>query len=172
MKTILGFAFALVLAGCQPIYTNYDYDKDADFNSFLTYAWLEKDESAPQDAKQAQMQNPLVAQRIQRDIDTQLDKKGLRKVQAQSDLLVTYYLGSKATTEISRTGYGRLGMGNTTVRDINEGTIIIDLVNAQTNNLVWRGIADSAARDDAPPEQINQTIADAIVKLFKKYPPK
>ena len=82
-------------------------------------------------------------------------------------------------TEIQQNAYGagdgwanaRVG-GSVSTRDVTEGTIIIDLVDGATNELVWRGTAENAHRDDTAQEKLNETIDKAIQKVFEKYPPK
>jgi hypothetical protein len=49
---------------------------------------------------------------------------------------------------------------------------MVDLFDRRQQQLVWRGIAENARRADAPPEQVDDTIEKAIVKIFKEYPPK
>jgi hypothetical protein len=56
--------------------------------------------------------------------------------------------------------------------DVTEGSIIIDLVDGRTMELVWRGMAENAHRDDTSQQKLNETIDKAIKKVFEKYPPK
>lgn len=162
---------ALTVAACNPIYTSYDWDKEADFTQYKTYTWYEREQTKPQDAQQAQMMNPLMITRIQNEVDKALKEKGMQKVDEGPDVWVNYTLGSVGRTEISQTGYG-YGFGTTSVRDITEGTLLIDLIDARSNKLVWRGIAENAHREDASPQEINDTIDKAVAKVMKEYPPK
>jgi hypothetical protein len=181
MKTGIVFAIvtiAMLMVGCNPIYVNYDYDKDADFAKYQTFSWMELPEIVPQNPAQAQKSNPLLAKRIRSGVNDQLVSKGLKHLERGGDFLVIYYLDPKQMLLVQQNAYSGMDMwansrvgGAITTKEITEGTMIIDLLDGQTKELVWRGMAENARRDDAPPEQLNKTIDDAIVKLFENYPP-
>jgi len=170
--------FALLAAGCNPIYVNYDYDKDADFTQYQSYSWMELPESTPQDAAQAQKSSPLVVKKLRGYIDAQLAAKRLSKVEQGGDYLVIYYLDPKQMLFVQQTAYSgmdiwansRMG-GSTTQKEITEGTMIVDLIDSKTNQLVWRGMAENAHESDASMEQLYDTAEKAIAKIFENYPP-
>lgn len=170
---------ALVTLACNPIYVSYDYDKDVDFQRFQSYSWMDIPKTEPQNAAEAARSSPLVAKRIRSNIDDQLVAKGLSRVDEGSDLLVVYHLGAKQMIEIQQNNYSGMSMwadsrvgGHAKVDHITEGMIIIDLLDAPSKQLVWRGIAENARKDDAPIDEIYKTIDRAITKVFEKYPPK
>ncbi len=172
-------AVVLFTAGCNPIYTSYDYDKDADFDSYETYTWYVVPDTLPQDAKEAIKKSPLTAKRIRSDIDEQLAKKGLQMVDEGGDLLVFYHTGGAQLLVLQRTMYSGMDLyatsmvgGSTNVQEITQGALIVDLFDAKAKQLVWRGTAENARKEDAPMEQLNETIDKAIEKIFKEYPPK
>ena len=69
-------------------------------------------------------------------------------------------------------GYGGAGMGSSTtmVSTFVEGTLIVDLFDAGTKKLVWRGIATDTISDN--PAKNAEKIQNAAKKMFeKKFPP-
>jgi hypothetical protein len=179
MKTTMTIIAAIaVLASCSPIYTDFDWDPDANFASYKTYKWLEIEDT--RNATAAGAISDLEARRVRADVDAELAAKGLSKVDEDPDLLVAFYTGAQRVTEVNKTMYGagdiwagaRVGGGTASVKDVNQGMLVIDLVDAKQEQLVWQGIAENAKEAGASQESINATIDKAIKKLFEKYPPK
>src|SRR5262245_24795819 len=70
---------ALTVAGCTvPIKVNHDFDRQADFTKYHTYAWREGTGTT----------SSLVQKRIVAAVDGQLAAKGLTKDDNNPDLLV------------------------------------------------------------------------------------
>jgi hypothetical protein len=49
--------------------------------------------------------------------------------------------------------------------------MVIDLVDANTSNIVWRGTATKDIDVKATPDKRDKNIAKAAQKLFRHYPP-
>lgn len=156
----------------------YDYNKSANFASFKTYA--QKDGT--------KVGQPLIDERIANAIDAELAAKGFTKVADNPDVFVVYHMAFDKEKDISTFssgyggGYGAYGWGwgggwggttsTTTVRDILKGTLVIDMADAKASQLVWRGIGTKEVDTDAKPEKRDKSIAKAVNKIFKNYPPK
>ena len=146
---------------------NVDYDHSADFTKYKTYAWMESRNPAPSD---------LSHRRIVEAIDQQLAAKGLRKVDRNPDLLVVYNAGVKEQVSVQGYSYGyypyRWGGGGSVYLYENvelQATLIVDLVDAQKQELAWRGVATDTISDK--PEKNIKKINKAAEKMFKKFPP-
>lgn len=141
-----------------------DYDHNASFAKYKTYAWV---------ASKNPAKDPLWNQRIIEQIDLQLSAKGLKKVDAEADLYVTYNGGLKENTSIQGFGTGGRWAGGTfSVNKVTklEGTLIVDLYDVGTKQLVWRGIATETVSDKT--EKNIAKLEKVVKKLFKEYPPK
>ena len=57
----------------------------------------------------------------------------------------------------------------TTVRRYTQGTLVIDIWDTRTNDLLWRGTVTDIISDN--PEKNEKKMKKAMEKLFKKYPP-
>jgi hypothetical protein len=146
----------------QQVSVNYNHSQD--FSQFHTYAWASNNQN--------QIQNSILAQVAQQDIDTALQGKGLQKVtEAQKpDLILTSNGGLRQQTSYSAWGMRGIGggMGGITPQQNVEGTLIVDLYNAKTQSLVWRGIAENTLSNNGNKNQ--QMVQKAIQKMFKQYP--
>ncbi len=139
-----------------------DYDKDVDFSQYRTYQWKAGNS----------VESELAHQRIVAALENQLAIEGIRKVDADSDLLVVYHASLKQDFDIRDTGYGRPRWGYGREIHLDKylvGTLVVDFVDARSGKLVWRGVATGKVSDK--PEKNEKKIAKAVEKLFKKYPP-
>ena len=119
----------------------------------------------------------------------QLAAKGLVKNEAAPDVVVLFHVALDEQKDISTYstgpmygGYGGYGYGwgggwgSTTtdvrVREIIVGTLAIDIVDAKTKQMAWRGLGEKEINTKAKPEKLDENIAKAVEKIFRNYPPK
>jgi hypothetical protein len=142
----------------------YDFDRSANFTRFKTYAWVQG----------THLSDQLNHQRIMRAVDAQLTARGFSKVGANPDVLVAYHASFDKNLQINAFGSGpRIGLrsATATVEEIVVGTLAVDVMDAQTHNIVWRGIASKELDAKASPEKKEKGIDKAAEKIFKNYPP-
>jgi hypothetical protein len=158
------FFFASLHAAAQHINVDWDHNI-TDFSKYKTYAWVKPERPTS---------NPLMDQRIVAAVDAQLAAKGLRKVEGDADLLVTYNAGVRKETSAIASGMGgwRRGGGMGRIDPVTEsvGTLVVDLSGAQNKNLIWRGVATDTLSDQS--EKNAKKIQKAVEKMIKSYPPK
>lgn len=148
----------------QQVSVNYNHD--ADFSQFHTYAWGSNNANAIKDS--------ILAQVAQQDINAAMQSKGLTMVQENQnpDLLLTANGGMREQTSWNAwgmRGWGG-GMGSITPEQNVEGTMIVDLFNAKSQELVWRGIAENTLNNKGSKNQ--EMVRKAIDKMFKQWPKK
>jgi hypothetical protein len=66
-------------------------------------------------------------------------------------------------------GFGGFGESTTTEQDYREGTLVIDLYDGKTKQLIWRGSTESVLSDKA--EKNEKTLDKGVAKMFKNFPP-
>ncbi len=145
-----------------------DYDHHVDFEKFHTYSW-----------GKVETDDPLWQQRIMDAVDKQLQAKGLRRVDSGGDLTVTA-VGSVHSQQEYQTFYNGLGPGwywggfgttaTTTVQNYHIGTVVVDLYDTPTKQLVWRGRARDTLAGN--PQKNEKKLEKASEKMFKNFPPK
>jgi Domain of unknown function (DUF4136) len=164
--TVLFFV-ALGTALAQHVKT--DFDHQANFSQYKTYSW--------QTVKDP---DPLWTSRIKSAVDAQLAAKGWTRVDNGGDVSVV----AIETTHTERTlqtfyngfgggwgwrGFGGMGDATTTEQDYKEGTLIVDLYDSKTKQLIWRGSAEDTLSDKAAKNEKN--LDKGVAKMFKKFPP-
>jgi Domain of unknown function (DUF4136) len=146
----------------QTVSVNYNHSQS--FAQYHSYAWGSSNAN--------QIQNSILAQVAQQDIDTAMQGKGFSKVEESQnpDLLLTASGGMKQQTSYTAMGMRGFGggMGSITPQQNVEGTLIVDLYDAKTKSLVWRGIGQDTLSNNGNKNQ--QTVGKAVQKMFKQWP--
>jgi len=174
---VLGIAF---VAGCSSYDIKYDYDVDSNFTAFKTYQWIPRMVSnASGSATTAVQSNTLLDKRIRSAVDTQMAAKGFTLTAENPDVLVVYHVGLANKVDVQDWGYTYAGsywgggMGRSVdVYQYTEGTLIVDMVNAASKQLAWRGSATGVVEPSNSPEQMEARINDVVSRIFANYPPK
>ena len=172
-----------LLAGCSTVKVHSDYDPAVDFTKLKTYSWMEKPnpDEAPTIAE-----NTLLTDRIERSVDGVLEAKGLSRVpRADADFLISQHIGVQQKLQVDTTqfgygygfGYGAWGgpiggySNQTTVSQYEEGTLMLDFVNPENRNLIWRGTGQSRVRRASTPQDREKLIRNAVEHILAKFPP-
>jgi len=167
MKFLLvALTFFLITPALFADNRDVDHDPQADFSKFKTFTLRENTIAV----KTPDLNSPLVQKKIDEAIRTQLTAKGLREVQNQADLVVTYRLGSARRREVETFPVGPWGRRRRIERyKFTEGTLVVDLTTREPRDLVWRGVYRD---DESNPSKISEKLPNDIKKLFSDYPPK
>ena len=174
MKTlkILPLLLLFILASCDAIKVNSDYDKKVDFAQFKTFAFyksgIDKVEISDLDKK-----------RILHSVDDALTAKGFTKSETP-DILVNIFTKEREQVDVSRYnsgwgygwGYGwnpYLWGGNTSITRYSEGTLYIDLIDAKKKELIWQGEGEGVLTKDT--NKKDEKIKEFVTKILEQYPP-
>lgn len=159
----------LVLASCSSVRVATDYDTKADFNSYKTFAFYKKGiDKAPI--------SDLDKKRIMRAIERELLAKGMTKSETP-DVLVSLFTKSRQRVNVSDNYYGGYyypwyyGTRPYNVSQYTEGTLFIDLIDAEKKELVWQGIGTGALTTRTVERKVKR-INEFVKEILSKYPPK
>jgi uncharacterized protein DUF4136 len=141
-----------------------DYDHAVDFHAFRTYQWKDTQDRLPNPARHAAMVTA---------IERELERKGLTKTaDGKPDVRVRFYASvEKHLRGASRQSEGPWNNELRTSVDIEkmaEGTLIVELYEASTDERVWRGTTTRVFRDSALDED---AIRSAVALVLRTYPP-
>jgi hypothetical protein len=171
-------AAAAFLVGCSSYDIKYDYDVDSNFSAFKTYRWIPRPSSSgATSARTAVQSNTLLDKRIRSAVDAQMAAKGFTQSEDNPDVLVVYHTGMQDKVDVTDWGYTYAGsywggVGRSVdVYSYTEGTLIVDLVQASSHELVWRGSATGVVEPGRTPEQIEARLNDVVGRIFANYPP-
>ena len=173
----MGLGVLLALTGCSSIRATADYDRTASFGSLHTYAWRTAPQQGPGDPR---LDNSLLDARVKHAVDRELEAKGYRKVspEERADFLVGYHVVLQRKVDVQTVGtwYGYRGAGlripETRTYQYEQGTLLLDVVDPTTTNLIWRGTATAVVDPDVSTEKRERRIAEAVAKVLADFPPR
>jgi hypothetical protein len=174
-KIAIAAAFGLLGTAALAQDVKVDFDKDANFAAVKTF-----------DIKiGTSWNNQISEKRVTDEIAQSLVEKGWKRVDANPDALVllhgatekqkslnTFYSGMGGYGGYGYRGWGGMGgMGTatTTTSEYLVGTLVVDIFDAKTKALMYRGTASDELSDK--PEKNQKKLAKASDKLFKNFPP-
>ncbi len=171
---IVASLFIVFLTGCNTLKVTTDFDKSVDFTKYKTYSFYKM--------KVTDNISQLNQERILRSIKNEMNKKGFVQNDSTPDLFIntTAILQDKQSISSNTYGYGGYyrpygwgtGYGATTTMNVYEykdGSIIVDILDASTQKLIWQGIGNKEI--DAPSGNPDATIADAVAQIMYGFPP-
>jgi hypothetical protein len=169
-KIGMGLVLALVAGGmvlAQDVTTNYM--PGTKFASYHTYKWVPIEGGAHP--------NQIVDAQIKQAIDSQLAAKGLTKTDGEkADLYVGYQVSVDQEKQWNAYGMGGGvrwgGMASAQSSTINVGTLVLDLYDPSTKQLVWTGRATNTIDPSNNQEKNQKKLNKAMQKLLKNFPPK
>lgn len=164
------FAFSCVAAQAQKI--KVQYDKSLDFAKFKTYSIDTVDNAS----------KPMLRLAIQAAVEHDLNRLGLTKVPNNPDLYVEMYgaVDNDMTFHYHDAVYGGYNPpvnsiilwhdipGTTTTVVIHKGELVVDLIDANRKQLVWRGVAKQKLSDQR--DEVVDQVNTAVEKMFLQYP--
>ena len=173
---VVTLILSLSIVGCSSYSVQSDYDPETNFTAYKSYGWLKELEIEGD----ALAKYPLVRKRIHTAVDTALQAKGyVFQEYGNPDFLVITHAGVKEKIQVSDYGYtydpwyGPYGYGGRHI-DVNqyeEGTLVIDIIDAAQNDLVWRGMGTGVVQSYTEPAKMEQAIQEKVTKILEKFPP-
>src|SRR5262245_3089199 len=140
-----------------------DSDPKAPFAAYKTYAWVDGT-AAP---------NPLNEQRLHAAIEAKLAQRGLTWGRSNPDLAVVTHVTTRERQELVVSGFGYGwwgggGYGSAWTESYVDGTLVVDVYDARTKKMVWRGVASATA--SSKPTKNASKMQKAVDKMFAKFP--
>jgi hypothetical protein len=162
----LAAVFFSIPVSAQKVVT--DYDHSVNFSRYHTYSW-----------GNVHATEPLFESRIREAVDHVLQAKGWQLAPAEGDVMLTAVAIERHQPEYTTfydglgggwrwRGWGT-GMATTTVDKIPVGTLVLDIYDCSTMNLVWRGEAHDQL--SGKPDKDSKKLEKAVAKMFAKFPP-
>lgn len=168
----IGVGLTVALMACMAAAgqdVRYNFMPGTDFSKYHTYKWVPIEGGAHP--------NQIMDSEIKQAVDAQLAAKGLTKTDSdKADLFVGYQIA--VDQEKQWNGYGMGGglrwggMATATQSTINIGTLVLDMYDPATKQLVWTGNATKSIDPSSNQEKNMKSLNKAMQKLLKNYPPK
>jgi hypothetical protein len=164
---------AVLLAGCAATMNVSSYvERGMDVARYRTYSWAPAEQLVTGDPRLDN--NPFFDELVRREVDGQLARRGFERDGSGSAELVLHYHANVTqkiqNAELDRDyNYCEGDACRPYVYDA--GTLLIDLVDAKTNKLVWRGWAEGSLEgviDDQ--DWMNDKVDEAVTRIFEQLP--
>jgi hypothetical protein len=138
-----------------------DYDTHADFSLYKTWSWR-RGTPAP---------NPVPDKQLREGIEARLAKRGLSRVESGGLLDVVYHAAGENQISTEKLGYKEPGFETEAkrVRYVRAGSVLVDMIDAASGKVVWRGRAEEVANPTYT--DVARKIDQALDKLFEHFPP-
>jgi hypothetical protein len=168
------FSSLLLLVSCGPaLQVTSDYDHSANFANYKTFRIVKLEQ-------QVQGINQLNQNRIVEAVRSEMTSKGFTEKE-DADMFVNIVTILKDEQQVTANTYGYGGgyrpyawgggYSSTTVNveKYKNGSLIIEVADAKTKNLLWEGIGNKDI--DSPPSNPDQAIKDAVKSIMASFPP-
>jgi len=162
LAAVLGLCLGLALASsAAAAEVKVDYDSHADFALYKTWSWR-TGTAAP---------NPVSDKRIREDIEARLTARGMTRVEKGGTLEVVYHAAGENQISVDKLGYKEPSFQTeaTRVKYVRAGSILLDMIDAASGKVVWRGQAQEVA--DPTYTDVIRKIDSTMDKLFEHFPP-
>lgn len=162
----------------QKVHT--DLDKDYDFTNLKTYTFLGWQNNSDN------LINDLDKDRLHKAFKSELNQRQLENAEAdEADLAITLFLvveqktSTTAYTDYYSGSYGGYRRGawgwgggssttNYTESDYLKGTLVMDVYDNETKNLIWQAVASATINEN--PKKREKSIPKSVKKIMKNFP--
>lgn len=184
MRLFVIFCLLSALGCSRSLEVQSDFDSSQDFRGYKTYMW-----AMPTPPEKGYDNNPFdrqqkITRRVRTAVDLVLDDKGFKLIKdGTPDFRVGWHgstihsINVETATVYYGYGwgwYGTMGYGRTLTyaSEWKQGTLVVDIIDGERNELVWRGVGvalvDADRMQPAGQDYVNQ----AVFEILKKFPPK
>lgn len=148
-------------------------DRRLNFGQYHTYDWGPADALPTGDARLDA--NPFFKDHVQGAVERRLASHGLTLTSGTPDLLIHYHANITQRIDANRAdrayGYCSAGDCPSDVVAYEAGTLVVDIMDARTNTLVWRGWAQNSVEDMLrDPDKMAEIIDRAVAQMMQRLP--
>lgn len=166
--------FGLTLSACATMSVSSHVAPGLDFTRYHSWLWVPAD---PLPASDARLDNSLFKDQFQGAVERELAKRGLALTgDAEApDLRVHYHANVAPHISVNSADQtvGACYDEDCAVRVLEHevGTIVLDVVDARTNRLIWRGWAQTSVEGVLDnPRRLEERIQKAVAGMFARFP--
>jgi len=178
VRSAIAVVALAVVSACASIEIETEYDRSIDFSAYRTYDWLREPRV---ESGHPRLDDPALHNRVRNAAERELAAMGFERIfEGSPDFWVTYHLSLRSrldTQSISR-GAGHAvgdswGPGpdrHTAIHEYEKGTLIIDVIDARRDQLVFRGAAKKRLDNSPSAQKSRQNFREAVEGIFAEFP--
>jgi len=161
---------AFTLAACATTNVRSFVERGIDVGQYRTYSWGPAGEQATGDPRLDN--NEFFQERIQAAVERHLNARGFEKTTTEaSDLFIHYHASVQQLVNPDGVDQPYATCEGCEPYVYDAGTILIDLVDARTHRLVWRGWAEGSI-DGVVDDQawMEKRVDDTVARIMERLP--
>jgi hypothetical protein len=119
--------------------------------------------------------NSITNRALRASVADAFEKRGYVDVEWMPDFVVAVYASARERLDLSQWQFGYYNwphwwdaMPPHAVAQYTEGTVVVDVIDPETLDLLWRGSATAALGDD--PQQNTKDLQKAAIAIIEKFP--
>jgi hypothetical protein len=178
--------FVITVFGCTSAKVSTDADPHANMRSYHTFRFTDNDDNNGQNPQNPLYHSSLLDNSIHAEIARQLERRGIVEDVNNPDMLVAYHTFTEKKQSSINNYYPMMYGGwawqfypwgyapypysywnGGYTRSYTEGTLIIDAIDARSNQLVWRGSISDVVDD---PANLHRKVMKAVEVIFRRFP--
>lgn len=173
---LASLVLVFLITSCSSIKVVSDYETTTDFSQYKTFAFYKKG------IDKAELSD-LDKRRILKAVEAELIARGFTKSE-NPDLLVNIFTKSRTKVDVTNNNMN-MGVGagyygwypwyygpnyGTTISEYTEGTLFLDLIDANKKELAWQGIGTGGLTTSGNVEKKEARIKDFVAQIMAQYP--
>jgi len=174
-RLVLTTAAACALVACATMRVSSHVERGLDFSRYQTFDWGPADALPAGDPRLAEDRH--FEDRVEGAIEKQMAARGYRRSSpgAAPDVRIHYHATIDRRLDVNetdrRTGYCGAGACLASVVEYEAGTLVVDMVDSQTNRLIWRGWAQGSVQGVlGNREHLARRVDQGVAKMFVRLP--
>jgi hypothetical protein len=171
-----GLVASLTVTGCAATMgVSSHVESGLDFTPYRSFMWGPADALPTGDPRLDN--DPFFKDHVQGAVERQLAARGIElRATGTPDLLIHYHANIRKRIAIDRSAhaYDYCSGANCPPETIayEEGTLVLDFIDARTNRLIWRGWARNSVEDTLHNrDKMARRIDRAVTQMLKRLPP-
>ena len=164
--SLLGLVLGLLVGSVAAQSVQSDFDRTFQFSNLKTFSFAVQRRGATDPLSTDSLNDG----RIRTGLESQLIANGFRMETGKADFVIAYYVKTKNKLSVQDYGYGPprwFGGRDIRVNQDTEGTLMVDFIDARTNQVVWRGRAVGTLDMKGVDKKISKS-TEKLVKQFVK----
>jgi hypothetical protein len=166
-RIFLGIAMMVAIVNVTAAQKVTVYDVRANFARYRTFSWIEPPNTS----------DPSIRAWLVEAVDSALAETGLQRVPTDGDLGIAAHVATPQAQTLPTFYNGVAGEwrwlsgfeATTPAQVYDVGTLVVDIFDRQTRNVMWRGCSPNAL--SAKPGESANKLSAAISQMFKNFPP-
>ena len=169
------FSTILAMSACNGVQVRTLVAPDADFSGRTTFRLMRAPKqrgSAQLSSTDPMLENSITYRGVRAELRKALESKGYQYSEDNASMDVAYYATAQQKLDVRTWDYGygwrRFWGGRTEVDEYEEGSVVVDVVDPSTHELLWRGQGRAVVSTD--PDEYARQLAKAADAIIAKFP--